>query len=222
MLTLIRKDMLLHKTAFYGYVPVLVVYLAYLASQLSSRNVFITFACIMAAILPMVLITREDKFGAEAFVCSLPVTRRQVVHAKYVMSWSSALILTIIGLFLYSIFAPEGRVAIWSVSTAGRVLLTLSLGLGVVLPFSLRFGWVGLIAGLVGMQVIGILTLLLVRTFSTNLRIGDAFNAVSGFIERMHSQLGGPLFVAAVIVILTIFNLVSCKTAVALFERREL
>ena len=222
MLTLIRKDLLLHKTAFYGYMPVLVIYLGYLAGQVSSLNVFITFTCIMAAILPMVLITREDKFGAEAFVCSLPVTRRGVVHAKYVMCWSTSLILTVIGLILYSVFAAEGRPAIWSISTASRVLLTLSLGLGVALPFSLRFGWMGLIVGLIGMQILGIVTLLLVTTFATNLRLSDTFNAVSRFIEGMHSQLGSPLFLAAVIAVVTIFNLTSCQIAVAWFARREL
>lgn len=221
MLTLIRKDLLLHKVAFYGYMPVLVIYLAYLAGEVSSLNVFITFSCIMAAILPMVLIAREDKFGAEAFVCSLPVTRRQVVHAKYVMCWSTALVLAVIGLILYSIFAADGRLATWSVSTASRVLLTLSLGLGVALPLSLRFGWIGLIVFLVGCQVLGIVAILLVRTFTTNLRLGDIFNPIWGMIERMHTQLGGPLFFAVVFVMFAIFNLASCRFAVALFERRD-
>ncbi len=221
MLNLIRKDLLLHKTAFYGYMPVLVVYLAYLAGQVSSLNVFITFSCIMAAILPLVLITREDKFGAEAFICSLPVTRRQVVHAKYVLCWSIALILAVIGLVLYSIFAIDGSSAMWSVSTASRVLLTLSLGLGVAIPLSLRFGWIGLIIGLVGTQVLGIVAILFVKTFATGLRLGDVFNSVWVSLEGLHSRLGHPLFLAAVFVILVAFNLASGAIAVRLFERRE-
>lgn len=221
MFALIRKDLLLHKTAFYGYTPVMVIYLAYLASQVSSRGAFIVFACIMSTILPMVLITREEKFGAEVFVCSLPVTRRQVVHAKYIICWFIAFVLAMMGLVLYSIFAGQGRLEIWSVSNASLVFFVLSLGLGVALPFSLRFGWTGLIAGLVGMQLIGIILLLIVNNFSTNFRLRDVFVALSDFIAGIHSQLGDPLFYVAVVIILTIFNLASCKIGAALFERRE-
>ena len=221
MLTLIRKDLLLHKTAFFGYTPVMVIYLAYLASQLSSRGAFIVFACIMSTILPMVLITREEKFGAEVFVCSLPVTRRQVVHAKYVMCWITALILVVMGLVLYSIFGGDGRLEIWSVLTASLVLFALSLGLGIALPFSLRFGWTGLIAGLVGLQMIGIISLLIVKNFSIKFRIKDVFIAFSEFIAGIHSQLGDTFFLVTVVIILAIFNLASCKIGAELFERRE-
>ncbi len=222
MLKLIRKDLLLHKPAFYGYVPVLLIYLAYLATQVSSQNVFITFACIMAAILPMVLITREDKFGAEVFICSLPITRRQAVRAKYVMCVSTALTLAIIGLTLYSIFAPRGGLAVWSIASASRVLLILTMGLCLSIPCSLRFGWVGLIAGLVTLQVFGIVTLHIVNTFATNLQLRDVFGAISDFIERAHSQLGSPLAFAAVVIIVTVVNLTACKIAESSFEQREL
>lgn len=221
MLTLIRKDLLLHKTAFYGYMPVLVVYLAYLASEVSRQNVFITFTGIMVAILPMILIAREDKFGAEAFICSLPVTRRQVVHAKYVMCWSVALVLTMIGLALYSIFGAEGHPTIWRVPSAGRVLLILSLGLGAGLPLALRFGWIGLVGGLVGIQILGVVAYLALETLATDLRLVDVFRGVSNGIDKLHSGLGGPLFLAVVMVVLVIFNLASCRIGVALFERRE-
>ncbi|MCP4786561.1 MAG: ABC-2 transporter permease [Fuerstiella sp.] len=221
MLNLIRKDLLLNKPAFYGYIPVL-VNLAYLATEVSSQNVFITFACIMSAILPMVLITREDKFGSGAFFCSLPVTRRQTVRAKYVVCLSTAFILSMIGFVLYSFFAPEDGVAIWCTSSASRVLLILTVGLGLAIPFSFRFGWVGLIACLVGMQMLGIVGLLISQTFATGLQPRDIFGAISGFLTNIHSQLGGPLAFVAVVCVVIVLNLVSCRIAEVSFERREL
>ncbi len=221
MLTLIRKDLLLHKVAFYGFTPAAVVYLGWFASQIDSPNVFTTFACIFASVLPLVLIAREDVFHAEAFICSLPVTRRQVVHAKYAVSWALALIFTVIGLVLYSIFAAEGLPAIWSVSTGNRILLTLSVGLGVALPFSLRFGWLGLTVLGVGTQLLGLVVYLTVKALATRLSLGNIFAAARDQIERLHSWLGEPLFLAAVICVLVAFNFASCRIAVALFERRE-
>ena len=128
----------------------------------------------------------------------------------------------VIGLVLHSVFATEGRGAIWSVSTANRILVTLSVGLGVALPFALRFGWFGLTVLGIGMQVLGIVAYLIVRTFATNLPFRDAFAAVADYLAGTHSRLGGPLSFVAITLVLVLFNLASYKFAVALFERREL
>jgi hypothetical protein len=222
MLTLIRKDILLHKTAFYGYLPVVVLYLAYLATQVESRNVFLTFSCIMGAILPMILIAREDKFGAESFICSLPVTRRLVVRAKYGMCWLTALAFVGMGVILYGILAPEQQPATFSCSTAGRVLLLLAVGLGVMLPFTLRFGRAGIMIALVGMQVLGILGLLVAQMFTSRVRLSAVFSTVSEWIESVCTDLGGPLFLATILVFAGISSMASCKVAEALFEGRDL
>ena len=222
MLSLIRKDLLLHKMPLYGFMLASVVYLGWFASQIDSPNSYITFVCMIAGVLPMVLIAREDVLRTDAFICSLPVTRRQVVQAKYVISWAMCLVIIVIGLVLYSIFATEECLEIWSLSTAGRVFMTLSLGLGVALPFALRFGWIGLTVFGVGMQILAMVVYLIAKTFVTSLRLPDVFNAISKCIEGLDSRLGDPLFLAAVIVVLAIFNLASCRIAVALFERREL
>jgi ABC-type transport system involved in multi-copper enzyme maturation permease subunit len=221
MLNLIRKDLICHKPALYGYLPVMAIYLSYLAGEVSSRGVFIVFSCIMSAILPMVLITREEKAGAEAFICSLPVTRRQVVCAKYVMCWALTLTLTLMAIVLYSYFAGEEGAEIWQVSTANHVLVILSLVLCFALPFSLRFGFAGLIGGLVGIQVVGILSLLLSKNLKTGISIKDIFLAVSEFIANTHAQLGAVPFFVALFVVLAILNLASCKIGILMFERRE-
>ena len=71
------------------------------------------------------------------------------------------------------------------------------------------------------MQVIGIIALLIARNFATNFRLKDVFVGLSEFIGEIHYQLGAPLFFVALVIILTIFNLASCKIGAALFERRE-
>ncbi len=222
MRKLIRKDLILHKAAIFGFTPVLVIYLAWLAGQVSSRNSFITFSCIYAAILPMVFIAREDKCHAGMFLCSLPVTREQLTRAKYLLSWSVALPCALASFVLYSIFGPEAPSAIWNVSAVGRVLLLLTVGLGLMLPFLVRFGWMGLIIGLVGVQILGVVSLHLFRALSPDLRLKDVFNAISRFIDGAQTELGDPLYVLAALSTFALFNLASCKIAAALYERREL
>jgi ABC-type transport system involved in multi-copper enzyme maturation permease subunit len=221
MLALIRKDLLLHKTAFYAFATVMLIFLVWYARQGDSQNAFVTFACIYAAIMPMVIIAREDKFKTEAFVCSLPVTRREIAQAKYLVSWGIAFTFAVVALVIYSIFGAGRPTDVWSISTAGRILLTLTVSLSIMLPFLLRFGWMGLIVGLVGVQVLGIVTLLLFRTFNINFRFGDAFRSVSDFMASLNAQLGAPLFLLLAAMFLLFCNLASCRIGIALYEQRE-
>jgi hypothetical protein len=221
MLALIHKDVLLHKVAYLGFVPILVIFLPWLAYVIDSPAVYASFACTYGSVLPIVLIAREDVFRANSFTCSLPVTRRRVVQARYLISWAIALALTLLGLGLYSIFSTVEPFEAWSVSTAQRVLVTLSLVLGVALPFALRFGWIGLTVLGVGLQLAGIVFLFILKTFSASRWILDGFNAIPNCIEGARSMLGDPVFLVATLAALAIFNLASCEVAVALYKRRE-
>ncbi len=219
---LIRKDFIVHKAALLGFSLVMVCFLSWLASQGDSQNAFITIACLYSTILAVTLIGREDKFAAEAFVCSLPVTRRQVTRARYLTSWIVTLTCSLLGFVLYSLFGVEDAGAIWQVSSLGRMLLIQSAALGLLLPFLIRFGWQGLIFGLVGMQVFGILMFLIVRSLAPGVRLTDTFNIVSDFIDESQVQLGDALFILAALVALVSFNLASCRVAEVLFDRKEL
>lgn len=222
MRALIGKDLVLHRTTLLVAAPALVLYAGMFASFKDLHAVFTVFACIIALVLPMVLIAREDLFCSEAFICSLPVTRRQVVQAKFVISWAISLVLVFVSLGIFSLFASEQLHEIWSITTAYRVLLILSLGLGIALPFALRFGWIGLTVFGVGMQLLLMLGYFIAKTFAPSLRLPDVFSGMSQFIEAMHAWLGESLFMVAALAGLAIFNLASCNIAVALFKRKEL
>jgi len=125
MLNLIRKDLLMHKMGFPIYVPILVGAMILQACRGFSASVNITLACIYGAILPTALLALEDRLRTGTFNCSLPVTRSQIVHAKYAISWVLAAPLTLTGLIVYSFIAAESFWAIWTVPTVGQVLVTL-------------------------------------------------------------------------------------------------
>ncbi|MDP7014763.1 MAG: ABC-2 transporter permease [Pirellulaceae bacterium] len=221
MFNLIRKDLLMHKSGFQLWAPVFVGVLAWQAWRGFSPSFFLMLACVYGTIFPALLVTIEDKSRSGAFNCSLPVTRRQVVGAKYIISWALAVFFTSIGLMLYSVIAADSFLAIWSTSTAGQALVTLSLGLGLTLPLSLRFGFWGFTGAFVVTTSLGMGALLVLQVVSPDLHIMDSFIAISDFVARVRAQLRGPLFLTAIIVAGAVLNVVSCEIAVVLFKRRE-
>ena len=107
MLNLIRKDLLMHKTGFFLWSTIFVGVLAWQAWRGFSPSFYIMLACTYGTIFPALLVTLEDKSRSGAFNCSLPVTRRQAVRAKYVISWAFAVLVSLTGLVLYSVIAAE-------------------------------------------------------------------------------------------------------------------
>ena len=169
MFKLIRKDLLMHKMDFPLYVPIFVGVLVLQAWRGFSPSFFVILACIYGTIFPAILTVLEDKSRAGAFNCSLSVTRVQIVRAKYVISWAIALAVTLVGLVFYSLIAAESLWEIWTMSTVGQALVILSLGLGMTLPVSLRYGFWGFVGGFLGMQILAIVALLVVRVLFPDL-----------------------------------------------------
>ena len=68
-------------------------------------RVYAGFSAFMVAFLPAVMVTREDKFEAMILGCSLPVERKTIVRARFVLSVGMALA-GILGAFLLGSFLP--------------------------------------------------------------------------------------------------------------------
>lgn len=221
MLNLIRKDLLLHKTGFPLWATVFVVVLAFQAWRGFSPSFYLMLACAYGTIFPAVLVTLEDKSRSGPFNCSLPVTRRQIVRAKYVISWALAVLLTLIGLVLYAVIAAESLLTIWTMAMVGQALVTLSLGLGMTLPVLLRFGFWGFTGAFAAMMSLCMLSILVLQALLPDLHLMDSFIAISDFVARTRTQLGAPLFLVAIVVAGGALNVVSCEIAVMLFKRRE-
>jgi hypothetical protein len=221
MLNLIRKDLLMHKTGFPVYVPFVGGVMALQAWRGFSPSVYITLVCIYAIIVPTALMAIEDRVRAGVFNCSLPVTRRQIVLAKYVIAWVLAVVAVLTGLAIYSVIAAQNLWAIWTLAAAIQILAILSLGLGLTLPVLLRFGWMGMMIAYFGMLTLGAVTVVIVLAFVPGRQLLDSLIAISDFVVDTVNQLGELNFLMLIVVVGAILNLVSFIIGVKMFKQRE-
>ena len=87
VLSLVRKDLLLHKRFLAISASLYIVYLAYIASRASRPMVGVVFASLLFSMLPISVAAREDRFKSLGFTLSLPVRRRDLVLSRYVLGW---------------------------------------------------------------------------------------------------------------------------------------
>lgn len=146
MLSLIGKD--LRATALYLVLKVLVFGLFVIAALVAGR-VFLVLSCVVAALLVVVAPSLDWSVGADAFVHSLPVSRRDVVRARYATSlllaggWLAIAALIAV-IFASTVVAHGGAWPVWvALETALTALLYVSVFLAVFLASVFRFGVVG-------------------------------------------------------------------------------
>jgi hypothetical protein len=200
----------------------------YFVMRVSSSRAWAVFATVYAAFLGVTLFVREDKFGATAWTCTLPTTRIDIVRARFVEAW--VLVVTAIaGFTLLAAVVPGSRVSPWEV-VEPRTLLMMSavatLVLALMLPFTIRFGMLGVMIFLVAVQVLGVVVLLIVsrrgRTGGEPGLLRAGVSSIVNGIAALREILPAPVWFAGVLLALCLVNWIAFRLAVHLFRRREL
>lgn len=187
-----------------------------------SPRALAVFAGLMVAFAPVGIVTREDKVRAMALSCSLPVTRRTIVRARYALG---------VALVVPGVLALLGIAALVpSAVGAGDLfrpsLLLLAYGLALLVlalmfPLTLRLGAVGILVLLASFQVLGVVLLTLAQ-----LTHSDADKRIVGAVARFFTEtaatLGGPVFDVLVVASLAAMLALSYRLSVFLFERKDL
>jgi hypothetical protein len=226
MLEVIKKDLILNRNVtllntviFAGCLVILAVWVP----DSPPTRLFAGLAGVMMAFLPAITATREDRFNAMALGCSLPVRRKTIVQARFVLSLGTAVV-GLLGTLLLVSLLPNSQYRVSDLFDWAPLLTALAviaIALSLLLPFVLRFGMTGVMIFLVVTQVLGVLLLTVVSVagFATHREI---VGRILAGLARLR-ELTGPaafsgLMVAALLALLTISYLISLK----MFESREL
>jgi hypothetical protein len=224
MLRVMKMDLIMNRVALVSNLIIMTGFLAFMASweEGASRGAFAFFSGIMMAFIPVMVVTREDKFKAMALGCSLPVTRKTIVRARYVLAVGSSVMGILLALTVGSL-APTSNFGAGELFQMGVVFHALSVAtlvVAIILPFTLRFGAMGLILVLVFFQVLGIVALTLVKATESS--------ADKRFIDSIIQGVGdlyawaGPLgFYPGLLAFLFLVLLVSYALSVRVFRTRE-
>jgi ABC-type transport system involved in multi-copper enzyme maturation permease subunit len=224
MLNLIRKDLILNQTAILVNLLIMTGFLGFMASweEGASAGTFAFFSGIMMAFVPVMVVTREDKFKAMALGCSLPVTRKTIVQARYLLAVGTS----VAGIFLAFMIGaafPLSALDPGSLFRPGAVFLALSvttMAIALLMPFTLKFGAMGLILVLAASQVMGILALTLVKIgeSSADKRLIDT---LVGWVMDLHGRAGPEIFYLLLALFLCGILTASYGLSVWVFQRRE-
>ncbi|MBN2198368.1 MAG: ABC-2 transporter permease [Candidatus Aminicenantes bacterium] len=228
MLRIMRQDLIFNRNNLLLMLAIMscvLIYFSARADGFSPRAYFVLAAFYVGASMGITLAAREDKHKTAALICSLPVRRSTVIAARFVLTWA-LMLLTLVYASVLTAVLPFSQVDLSSAVNVKFVLvglLILSAVFSLMLPFTVRFGVMGVMLFLVAGQVLALLAMLAVHFF----RMG---NSSWSFPLRTVSQglrfLLGPnstfLHMLAVVAVILFLNGASFFASRALYARRDL
>jgi len=222
MIKLMRRGFIQHKKIILSIGILGPVYMGYFGSRINNILLLMVFCGFLYGIMPLILFARDDKFKADAFGLSLPVTRREYIGSRYLLSWALMLFLFLAGSLLM-ILVPGGKLTAAMVFNPRLMLITLAfltVNFGCLMPLFVRIGQVGLLAFLIGLQVLGVL-LMVFRNIGSLAVVKKLFHLIPDGITAVQSALGLALAFPVLLAVLALLTYVSFEISVALFRRKE-
>jgi hypothetical protein len=189
----------------------------------TSPRAYAVLSSLMVSFVPALIVTREDKFKAMALVASLPVSRRTVVLARYTLTLGVAVVGILLAMCLGS-WLPGSQLDADVLMRPGPLLMALAVAMvliGFLLPFTLRFGFMGLMIALVSFQVVGILLFVTVQATGSSMDNHIAERVLAGILE-LQARVGPAVFHFLLIGLLLAGVVVSCLISIRVFQEREL
>jgi hypothetical protein len=225
MYNLIRKELILNRTNILIFGGMVAAYAVYMPLRKVSSGFLMVSIGVILAFLSISIQAREDRFKGGALSCSLPTSRTQLILARYVIGWlmmATGIFLTIAILLMI----PGGLTIIHSLLTLKSLVLWLfiiSLVFCLILPFTMRFGFIGVMVFLVSVQLLGILMLFVAQIFRGKTdAIRALINGISGLVRTLKAGLGESGFLLFGVLLILIMNVFSFFISRHLFVRRDL
>lgn len=219
----IRKDLLLNGKQFWGLLPWF-AWAAYALGEERMGAMTAVSGALIGALMTVSIGAREDKFHATASIASLPVSRRSLVWARYLLA-------LVLGVVTLVIVATMAAVLPWSVQTPsqafdGKTLLlgvtVASVSVAVLMPLVIRYGLVGLIGFFAALQVAGIALLVLPAALGTKEMLKGIFRAGERGFVSLHASLDQPAGILQTSAIVAVAVWMSFRLSVFLVERQDL
>jgi ABC-type transport system involved in multi-copper enzyme maturation permease subunit len=218
----LRKDLLLNARHLWGILPWF-LWVAYAMREPDAGRITAVGAAFIGALMATTMAAREDKLRTSATLASLPVSRRTLVEARYLVAY-------IVGAATYLVVVVMAAALPWSVQRATELielrtlLLTVTLAstaIALLMPVVIRYGLLGVMVFLGAFQALGVAVMVAFEFFGSRSAIG-VFSAIERRIAALHQGLNQPVVILETAAVVAIATWLSFRLSVFLAERRDL
>lgn len=138
---LLLKDFYMLKTHFRAFL-ILDLVMIFAPCFMPGTDFMLLYPCLLTGMIPMTLISYEEKEKWNVYACTLPYDRRQIVTGKYVLSAIFGTALPLLTVLVQAILAlSRGTLSPLALcALAGTLFSVCVIPTALLLPFLYRFG----------------------------------------------------------------------------------
>lgn len=213
---LLIKDLNLLKGQKLFFIVIIVIAIALLAGQ-SEPGFVIGYMTFVGGIFTLSTISYDEFDNGNAFLFSLPITRKGYVGEKYIFGIALGGALCLLALAITLVFGcVNGSFSAKETGLTGvMIFATLLFMISMMIPFQLKFGGEkGRIAMLIAVGVV-----ILVGYLAE--KIAGVFHVDMAAVFDGLSDLSMGVFIAAVYLLALVLCLISMKISVSIMEKKE-
>ncbi len=225
---LLLRDWILHRRALVPVAAIFAAFQVYFVLNADKPRLWLVFTSIYVSFLTVVPFTRDDRFRSVAWSCTLPVSRSDLVRARYAGAWVLVAAVFLLA-FALAALVPGSKLSGSLPADPEALLLAgavVSIILLLLLPFTIRFGFLGIVIGLAALQILiaaaFVASKMTGRQDEVEGSVAAVFRPPIDGILAARESLGSPAFFLAAFLSLLLLNWAGYRLALALFRRREL
>lgn len=198
--------------------------LAFWAWRTPSAGEYVGLGGFIMIMIPLTVQLREDKLGFVSSTLSLPVTRSQVVLARYLEGWIGGVIglLVILAFPLLFPFSSIGADELLTLRMVFGSAFALFLPMALLYPFIMRFGQKGLMIAMLALNVLGVAAMLLLTLGGGHDPFRVVFHTLPAALGDLRLGLGDPSYYLLLAAFLAAANGLSYLSSRALLARKDL
>lgn len=223
---LLYRDWMLNRVQIVMVLSMVAAFEIYFVLRVDSARMWMVATGVFMAFQTIVPFTREEKFQSAGWTCTLPVLRREIVRARWAGAWLYVLVGIVIAVTI-GVLLPGSQAAVAQALTPDTLFLAaavVTVILALLLPFTIRFGLVGVMIFLVVMQIAGAAALIgamMARGRNGGFALRTIIEGTRSGLVSLQAALTPTVFYLAVLVTLLLINWLGFRFAVALYRRRE-
>jgi len=225
---LIRRDWILNRVSILMAAFVFATFQVLIVQvPIDLPYIWVFITCMWAAFLTLGPLGRDEKFRGAAWSCSLPVSRPDLVRARYVGAWGLVGTAYLLALAM-AVVVPGSKVSVSFAIDLDTLLVgatIVSVILSFLLPSVIRFGMKGILVLMLPLNILLPITFVVSKATGTQDSLEGNFlaglQALALMIAGIRDGLSRPLFYVVAVLLLYAVNWASYRLAVALFLRRE-
>jgi hypothetical protein len=225
---LLRRDLILTWRVMLPSILFYTAFQVWIVREINHPTLWLVFICVYMTFLTVIPINVDDKAGTNAWSCTLPVTRADLVRGRYVTAWALIALMFTLAI-LVATFVPGSKLSAEMILNPNSLLLTMGIAtfiLAPLIPFTLKFGMMGVMLMLVVFQVLGAGLFVVARLTgamdAVEGGIAAPFRVVIGGVTAFRDNLPALAFQLVVLAALVLVNAASYRFALAIFRRKEL